>query len=67
MTGGNIKNIALAAAILAASDGGLVTMDHLFHATRREFEKMGKSLSDAELYGGYDLDKITARAATGVH
>ena len=51
LTGGNIKNIALAAAFLAASDGGVVIMDHLFHATGREFEKMGKALSAAELYG----------------
>jgi SpoVK/Ycf46/Vps4 family AAA+-type ATPase len=63
LTGGNIKNIALAAAFLAASDGGVVTMDHLFHATRREFEKMGKRLSEAELYGGSDEIKSEHPAA----
>ncbi len=42
ITGGNIRNIALAAAFLAASDGGLVTMAHLIHAIRREYQKMGK-------------------------
>lgn len=63
LTGGNIKNIALAAAFLAASDGGVVTKDHLFHATGREFEKMGKALSRVELYGTYDHEN----AKTGRH
>jgi SpoVK/Ycf46/Vps4 family AAA+-type ATPase len=42
LPGGNIRNIALAGAFLAAADGGLVTMEHLLHATRREYQKMGK-------------------------
>jgi SpoVK/Ycf46/Vps4 family AAA+-type ATPase len=46
LSGGNIKNIALAAAFLAANDGGAVTMAHLLHATRREHQKMGKVLAD---------------------
>jgi AAA+ superfamily predicted ATPase len=48
LSGGNIKNIALAAAFLAAEDGGAVTMAHLMHATRREHQKMGKLLSEVE-------------------
>jgi ATPase family associated with various cellular activities (AAA) len=42
LPGGNIRNIALAGAFLAAADGGVVTMEHLLHATRREYQKMGK-------------------------
>ena len=49
LAGGNIQNIALNAAYLAAADGGVVTMGHLRHATRREYQKMGKALSDLEL------------------
>jgi AAA+ superfamily predicted ATPase len=49
VSGGNIKNIALAAAFLAAEDGGRVTMAHLLQATRREYQKLGKVLSDTEL------------------
>ncbi len=49
LSGGNIKNIALAAAFLAAEDGSVVTMTHLRHATQREYQKMGKLLSEAEL------------------
>ncbi|MGH9765828.1 MAG: AAA family ATPase [Blastocatellia bacterium] len=49
LSGGNIKNIALAAAFLAAEDGGVVKMPHLLQATRREYQKLGKPLSVAEL------------------
>ena len=52
VAGGNIRNIALASAFLAASDGGVVNMQHLIHATRREYQKMGKVLTGAE-FGKY--------------
>jgi hypothetical protein len=52
LAGGNIRNIALAAAFLAASDGGLVTMSHLIRATRREYQKMGKVVVEGE-FGEY--------------
>jgi SpoVK/Ycf46/Vps4 family AAA+-type ATPase len=42
VAGGNIRNIALAAAFLAAADGQVVRMDHIAHAARREYQKMGK-------------------------
>ncbi len=42
LAGGNIRNIALAAAFRAAADGGVVTMAHLQHAAQREYHKMGK-------------------------
>jgi AAA+ superfamily predicted ATPase len=52
LSGGNIKNVALSAAFLAAADADdRVRMEHLFRATRREYQKLGKALSDAELYG----------------
>jgi AAA+ superfamily predicted ATPase len=46
--GGNIRNIAMAAAFLAASDGGVVQMTHLLHSTRREYQKMGKVVTQGE-------------------
>jgi SpoVK/Ycf46/Vps4 family AAA+-type ATPase len=49
LSGGSIKNIALAAAFLAASARGAVTVVHLIQATRREYEKMGKHLNVSEL------------------
>lgn len=50
LSGGNIKNIALAASFLAANRDE-ITMEHLIAATGREYQKMGKNLSEAELYG----------------
>lgn len=50
--GGNIKNIAVAAAFLAAEEESAVTMTHLVRATRREFQKMGK-LCDKADFGPY--------------
>jgi len=49
VAGGSIRNIALACAFLAAADGGLITMAHVLHATRREYQKMGKVLTAGEL------------------
>ena len=43
LAGGNIKNIALAAAFYAAADGGVVGMPHLARAARREYEKLLRS------------------------
>nr|BFD94105.1 ATP-binding protein [Kitasatospora sp. Xyl93] len=49
LSGGHIKNIALAAAFLAGP--GPVTMAHVLHAVRREYQKMGKTLTDEDLLG----------------
>ncbi len=49
VAGGSIRNIALAGAFLAAAGGGVVTMAHVLHATRREYQKMGKVLTTDEL------------------
>jgi hypothetical protein len=43
LAGGQIKNIAVAAAFYAASDGGPVQMSHLMRATRREHQKLGRT------------------------
>jgi AAA+ superfamily predicted ATPase len=45
LAGGNIRNIVLAAAFLAAADSGRVTQSHLLHATRREYQKTGKTIA----------------------
>ena len=47
LSGGHIKNIALAAAFFAAGDGGEINMSHLADATRREFQKIGLAWSGA--------------------
>jgi ATP-dependent 26S proteasome regulatory subunit len=51
IAGGNIRNIALNAAFLAADDGGQVQMNHLLQAARSEYGKLEKPLSAAETGG----------------
>ncbi len=46
LAGGNIRNAALAAAFLAASDGGVISLKHIQSAIRREHQKMGRLLQD---------------------
>lgn len=43
LSGGNIKNVALSAAFLAADDGQVVTRNHIQQAAQREYQKLGKS------------------------
>lgn len=52
LQGGSIKNIALAAAFLAASDGQVVGMNQLIWATRSELKKKGKAVSN-QSFGPY--------------
>lgn len=49
LSGGNIANIVLAAAFRAAARDAPVDQADLLHATRREYQKLGKELTDAEL------------------
>jgi SpoVK/Ycf46/Vps4 family AAA+-type ATPase len=49
LAGGNIRNILVGAAYLAASDGQRVMMAHLLHSTRRELQKMGRLVGDEDL------------------
>lgn len=46
LSGGNIKNVALAAAYLAAAVDSPVKMTHLLQATEREYQKMGRVLEN---------------------
>ncbi len=48
VAGGNIRNMALHAAFLAAGAGQPVGMDHLLRAARREYAKLERPLSSAE-------------------
>ena len=49
LSGGNIRNIALSGSYYAAAEGGKVTMAGLLRALSREYEKVGKTISQAEL------------------
>jgi hypothetical protein len=49
LAGGNIRNIIISAAYLAAADGGMVKMEHLLHGARRELQKMGRLLREKDM------------------
>ncbi|MBI2203110.1 MAG: ATP-binding protein [Candidatus Rokubacteria bacterium] len=51
VAGGNIRNIALHAAFLAAAAGEPVRMTHVLQAARGEYAKVEKALTDAEISG----------------
>lgn len=47
LAGGNIRNIILAAAFLAAKEDMPVGMAHLLHGTKREYQKMGRLIDES--------------------
>jgi SpoVK/Ycf46/Vps4 family AAA+-type ATPase len=51
VAGGNIRNIALNAAFLAAEAGEAVMMKHIVQAAKSEYLKLERSLSDTEIRG----------------
>jgi len=51
VAGGNIRNIALNAAFMAADAGEPVQMKHLLIAARTEYMKLERTLTDAEIRG----------------
>jgi hypothetical protein len=51
VAGGNIRNIALNAAFLAADAGEQVRMSHLLRAARGEYAKLEKPLTEGEIGG----------------
>ncbi|MEQ9623855.1 ATP-binding protein [Coleofasciculus chthonoplastes] len=51
MAGGNIRNIALNAAFLAADAGEAVMMKHILQSTKSESLKLGRILTDVEISG----------------
>lgn len=48
LSGGNIRNVVVAAAFLAAENSGRIHMAHLIRATRREYEKIGRLCTENE-------------------
>jgi hypothetical protein len=52
VTGGVIRNVSLAAAYLAAEEGGVITMERVMLAMAREYQKLGKLRTEAD-FGPY--------------
>ncbi|MGH9187449.1 MAG: ATP-binding protein, partial [Acidimicrobiales bacterium] len=66
LTGGSIRNAALTAAFLAAEAGSGLTMECVVLALRREFQKLGRLITQADFGPYYDFvaaagGDITAR------
>lgn len=57
ITGGNIKNIALHTAFLAAADKCTLGMEHIIMAIKREYQKMGNLCDKSEFGKYYDIVK----------
>jgi len=49
ISGGNIKNIILNAAFLAADGSEKIGMEHIMHGVKREFEKIGKLWNEKKI------------------
>jgi Winged helix domain, variant/ATPase family associated with various cellular activities (AAA) len=62
LSGGNIRNVAVSAAYLAADDGSEVTMSHLIRGTLIEYRKLGRLTVEAE-FGGW-LDAVKHSSGT---
>jgi AAA+ superfamily predicted ATPase len=60
LAGGNIRNVALAAAFLAAEQAAPICMEHFVLATAREMQKLGKLPSRSEFREHYDLIRLRA-------
>jgi SpoVK/Ycf46/Vps4 family AAA+-type ATPase len=54
IAGGNIKNIALNAAFIAASSGQPVGMEHIYRASEAEYSKLEKPLTQSETSGWFE-------------
>ena len=62
IAGGNIKNIAVSSAFLAAQANDSIKMAHVIAATRREYQKMGKLMVESDFGEYFDLVKSEATA-----
>ena len=60
ISGGNIRNIVLSAAFLAAEEGSAMRMEHFILATARELQKLGKLPSRSDFREHYLLTRERA-------
>jgi len=57
ITGGNIKNIVILAAFLAAERDEPIGMSHLIRATKREYQKLGRLITESDFAEWYEAVK----------
>ena len=55
LAGGSIRNMAVAAAVLAAQEGTPLARRHLEHSALREYQKLGRTHPDLTFFRGVEL------------
>jgi hypothetical protein len=65
LAGGHIHNIATSAAFLAVAEHEPIAMQHLIRGVRREYQKLGKLVAEADFEQYFD-QLNSARSARGV-
>jgi AAA+ superfamily predicted ATPase len=63
LSGGSIRNVTVAAAVLAAADGGRITMEHLARGIALEYEKLGRLTLESDFERFYDAVRADGRPA----
>ena len=62
LSGGGIRNASLAAAFLAAEDGGTIMMEHLVKGVALEYAKLGRLTLESDFERFHELIRGRARA-----
>jgi SpoVK/Ycf46/Vps4 family AAA+-type ATPase len=62
LSGGNIRNASVAAAFLAAADGGVIGMRHLVRGVALEYDKLGRLTLESEFERFHELVRAGAGA-----
>lgn len=57
ITGGSIRNVVITSAFLSAQDGGLIEMENIIRAVKREYQKMGKLCTKSDFAEYFDIVK----------
>lgn len=65
LTGGQIRNIAVNAAFLAAAADGIVTMEHLRASARDELRKNGRPFVASDFAGWHNADRLAPTLVGG--
>jgi SpoVK/Ycf46/Vps4 family AAA+-type ATPase len=63
LSGGSIRNSSLAAAFLAAEDGGVIAMAHLVRAVALEYGKLGRLTLESDFERFHSLTRTGAGPA----
>ncbi len=60
LSGGSIRNVSVAAALLAAGDGNRITMEHIARGIALEYDKLGRLTIESDFGRFYDAVRVGA-------